>query len=166
MNTGKRLQQRNPFEKLACLISGRALRTPRIDGLGDLVLFLDRPRRSRPAVVKHLGRGRPRTNLPVVRPDAKTLRALIGVDVATKPDAAHLPAIPAAARRDAIEAAVEMEILDEQALDAFVTVPLGDLLFENPRAALVQDFVGLDVDAPRSPARVHRPLRLDGQHEA
>ena len=114
--------------------------------------------------MKHLGVGRTRTNLPVVRANAKPLRALIGTDIPSETDAARFAPIPTAARRNAIEAAVEVQILDQEAFDALIAVPLGDFFFENVRATLVQHLVSLDVDAPRATARVHRALRLDRQH--
>ena len=87
------------------------------------------------------------------------------MDVSAQSDAAHLTPIPAPARRDAIQGAVEMQVPHEQSFDPFIFIPLGDFLFEDLGAALVQDFVGLDVDAPGATARIHGALCLDGQHD-
>ena len=87
------------------------------------------------------------------------------MDVSAESDAAHLTPIPAPARRDPIEGTVEMQVLHEESFDSFIVIPLGDFLFEDVGATLMQYFVGLDVNAPRATARIHGALRLDGQHD-
>src|SRR5262245_220931 len=137
VRAGERLEERQPLEVAPLLLARRALAAPRIDRLRDLVLFADRARRSRPAVVEHARPGGPRTNLPVLGADAKPLRSLIGPDVATQPDAAHLATIPAPVGGDPIEAAVKVEIVDEQSFHSIVRIPFHTHLESPTRHALL-----------------------------
>src|SRR5438309_4380173 len=164
MRARERLEQRDPVQVALGLLARRALATPGVDGLGDLVFLADRARGPGPSVVKHLGAGASRADLPVPRADAEPLRALVGTDVAPQADGPHLAPIPAAAGRDELEPGVEVPVVDEQPLDALVAIPLADSFLQEPGARLMQHFVGLDVDAPVPPAGVHGLERLDREH--
>ncbi len=98
--------------------------------------------------MEHLRAGGAGPDFSIFRTDPEPLRALVGPDVPAQPDAADLAAIPLAVRRQAIEAPIKVQIVDEHAFDPLVAIPLGDALLEDSRATLVEDFVGLDVDAP------------------
>src|SRR3989475_9048916 len=155
------LEQWLPVEVALGLLARRPLFAPGVNGLGALVLPRDRARGPGPAVVEHAGVGEAAAYLPVPRADPKALRPLVPTDVRAQPDAAHLAAVPASARREGVEAAVEMEILDEQAFHPLVPVPLGGSVLQESRPRLVQHLVGLDVDAPASATGGHRLSGLD-----
>src|SRR5207247_3678262 len=80
MRARERLEQRDPVQVALSLLARRALATPGVDGLGELVFLADRARGPGPSVVEHLGAGGSRADLPVPRADAETLRALVGPD--------------------------------------------------------------------------------------
>src|SRR5882724_4233855 len=160
-------QQRRPVQRL---LLRRARRDPinllEEDFLRRDELLAHGLRRARPAVVKHAGAGRSRAHSPQRRTNAKPLGVLVRPDVLTEPHGADLPSVPMPVRRDRIEVAVEMVVVEEQALDAGLTIPLPYLLAQGRRARLVQDFVRLDVDAPRAAAGGHRAVRLVSQRPA
>src|SRR5207247_10696386 len=80
--------------------------------------------RAGPAVVKHAGTDLSRPHPPQRRTDAEPLGVLVRPDVVTEPHGAHLPAVPVAVRRDRVEVAEAMQVVDPQALDARVPVTL------------------------------------------
>src|SRR2546427_6640742 len=108
------LEQWLPVEVALGLLARRPLFAPGVNGLGDLVLLADRARRPGPAVVEHDGVGEARADLPVAGADPEALRPLVRTHVRAQPEAAYFPAIPAPARREEVEPAVEMEVLHEQ----------------------------------------------------
>src|SRR5438552_18963084 len=100
MRARERLEQRDPVQVALSLLARRALATPGVDGLGELVFLADRARGQGPSAVEHLGAGGSRADLPVPSPGAEPLRALVGTDVAPPAEAPHLAPITAAAGRD------------------------------------------------------------------
>src|SRR5712691_3124927 len=108
----------------------------------------------------------PRAQTPLFAAEPKSLGVLIRADTLVQPDGADLPSVPMPVRRDRIEVAIEMVVVDEQALDAGLTIPLPYLLAQGGRARLVQHFVRLDVDPPRAAAGGHRAVRLVSQRPA
>src|SRR5712671_968357 len=86
------------------------------------------------------------------------------MDVMREPDAADLATIPASIRGHAVEAAVEVQIIDQQSLNTRITIPLGHLLLQEAGAVFMKHFVGLEIDPPGAMTRVHRPLGFLGQH--
>src|SRR2546427_3442225 len=81
-----------------------------------------------PPVVEHPGVGETGADLSELGADAKPLRILERADVPTQPDTAHLAAVVTSARRDGFEVAVEVDVIDQQPLDAPVAVPLAHFL--------------------------------------
>src|SRR5258708_13339294 len=152
MRAGEGLQERDPIEVAAGLLLLEARALPRIDRLRDLQLFLDGAGGSSPAVVVHHRVGDAGADLPILRPDAKALGALVGPDVLAQPHAAHFAPVPAAARRDGVEASIEVEVLHQQALHPLVAVARRDGLLQDARAAFVPAFIGLQVTTPTPPA--------------
>ena len=94
------------------------------------------------------------------------MRVLIGMDLPTEPHNAYFAAIPMAVRRKGVEVAVEVVVVDEQPFDARLSVARAKRLTQRCSARLVKHLVGLDVHAPRAPARRHRPVRLVGERSA
>src|SRR6266404_6105595 len=160
-------QQRRPVQRL---LLRRARRDPinllEEDFLRRDELLAHGLRRARPAVMEHARPCHPRAQAPLFTAEPKSLGVLIRADTLVEPDDADLPSVPMPVRRDRIEVAVEMVVVDEQALDAGLTIPLPYLLAQGRRARLVQHFVRLDVDAPRAAAGGHRAVRLVSQRAA
>src|SRR5436190_485275 len=83
---------------------------------------------ARPAVVEHARARHPRAQASLLATDPKALRVPIRADAPVQPDGADLPSVPVSVGRDRVEVAVEMVIVDEQALDAGLPVPVPYLL--------------------------------------
>src|SRR5207244_533197 len=103
---------------------------------------------ARPAVVEHARARYPRAQASLLATDPKALRVPIRADAPVQPDGADLPSVPVSVGRDRVEVAVEMVIIDEQALDAGLPVPVPYLFAQGRGARFVQHLVRLDVDAP------------------
>src|SRR4029077_14909141 len=101
-----------------------------------------RLRGSSPAVMEHLHGCGARADLPKAGAHAESLRVLVRVDVAAEPDTANFSSVPLAIRRDAVEAAVEVQIVDEQSFDPLVPVALRHGFLQDLRATVLQDFIG------------------------
>src|SRR5205807_6438184 len=99
-------------------------------------------------VVEHARARDTRAQASLLATDPKALRVPIRADAPVQPDGADLPSVPVPVGRDRVEVAVEMVIVDEQALDAGLPVPLPYLLPQGPAARFVPPPAPLDVDAP------------------
>src|SRR3989442_14103400 len=134
-----------------------------LSGCGLEKMVLGWPRQ---AVVEHARARHPRAQASLLATHPKALRVPIRADAPVQPDGADLPSVPVSVGRDRVEVAVEMVIVDEQALDAGLPVPVPYLLAQGCGARFVQHLVRLDVDAPLTAAGSHRAVGLVRQRPA
>src|SRR5690606_5786408 len=141
------------------------LAAPVIDLVVGGTLGCECPGRSRPTVVMHAHAGGSGTDatVPSTHPEALRVAERVNLERGVESHRADLTPIPPTVDGNGVEAPVEVDIFDGKALDALVTIDIGDRCAQPRRATVLEHLIGLNVDAPREAARGHRARSLVGE---